>query len=639
MRFMTLIPRSALIVAASLAAIGTFPGAISPAHAEGSVNFSATVDKQEIPQDESISLKLTVEIEGASLSVGEPEFRSPGLEELNSYQNQFFQSYYENGKFGARNTRTVTKVLRASRPGNYTISGIQIRVNGQAYTAPNITVKVTPPGQGTPTPRNYGGGMGLRGTGKRYSGVNFLLRAETSKAKPYKGEQIIVSYYLYKKVNLFNPVVKSYPTLNGFLREELEMPIVSGMSQGQQVVMDGVPYVRTLLLRYAAYPLKEGKLTIDSLQMNANYYVNERGGEDDEDMFNQFFRQLTPKVAHMRSEPVTVEVQPLPPGKPASFTGGVGNFDVVSAVDKYDTKVNEPVTLTVKVEGKGNVSAIEAPNPRWPDSIQLYESKGQAKTGSGGVGQKVFEFLLIPSQEGKIALPPLEFSFFDPERQEYVTKSTQAIEINAGPAAPGSQPVGVASKRPSAPGAGKVADTQWKDIRYLKPPGSETSGFYGLPFWRWTYWLATAAFLAFFAWVGWDLLQKNRGFIPALARTTKRAGASDGSWKALQDLAVSARGGMAWKDVTRAYESLSNALLDRIEAKYPVGARSLARSDLRRLLVDENRMNEALWRRISTLLETAEAIQYAGSMPGMEKQAREQLTQWVSEAERISSAL
>src|SRR5262249_26014080 len=141
---------------------------------------------------------------------------------------------------------------------------------------------------------------------------------------------------------------------------------------------------------------------------------------DEEDPFLGFFRQMNPQQGQNSSDQLTIEVMPLPEqGKPNSFTGGVGDFNLTAAVDKYDVRANEAVTLTLKVEGRGNLAAIGEPKAKWPENVELYDSKGVAKSSSGGVGQKVFEFLLIPRAPGKVMLPALEMSFFDPAKGAY----------------------------------------------------------------------------------------------------------------------------------------------------------------------------------------------------------------------------
>lgn len=637
---------AASIIGVALPWSDKLPHAVAQA-ADDTISFTAEVDRTQITMDDSVSLKLSVKTEG-NTRVTAPQFSAPDFEVINEYSNNMVESYYENGRFGMRNNQNLTKVLKPLKMGSLSISGIQLTAGGKPYTAPTIVVQVGAAGAGTPPPRGYGGGgVGLRGAGKHSNAPSVLVRAEVDKDKAYKGEQIVVSYYLYQRVRVFNISVDKFPDLKGFLREDLEMPVLGPRLESERIVLDGVPYERALLMRYAIYPLQEGKLHIDPVALKYQYYAQPGGGMgDDEDPFLKFFQQLAPRSANTRSEVMTVEVGPLPEaGKPQSFTGGVGDFSVTSAVDKYDVRANEAVTLTVKIEGRGNVAAVGEPKSKWPDNIELYDSKGTSKSGRGGVGQKTFEFLLIPRAAGQYTLPELEFSFFDPIKKEYVTRKTQSVSIHVGDPAPGSQAVGTAPKKPGAdaqvqPGGPAVSAPAIPDEpRYLKSPGeSGTIGLSGRPVWRWLYWLCVAAFGVFIVIVGFDAFKRGRSNARDLFAA--RAKLESKSWDRLRAGAKAAGDGASWQEVTQSYETLSGVLFDAIDRKYKVGARGLPRSELKELLVDGQGLASDTWDRIGKLLEFAEMVRFATSAGAVsETVARGDLKKWVAEGESLVRSL
>jgi hypothetical protein len=611
---------------------------VTSAFAEGS-KFTADVDHSDISLDDSVTLKFS--IESGEGQVSDPTFTAGGFDVVNQYNAVSTESYYDEstGQIGMKTTYEVNKVLKPQRTGNFHIVNIRVQIGGKTLTAPDIAVNVTGSGGGTPPPQGYGGsGVGLRGSGKKSRFPSVFARAEVDKTKAYKGEQVIVSYYLYERARAFNIEITKYPTLNGFLREELEMPYLQQKLNMEQVVLDGTPYVRALLLRYAAYPLQEGSLDIDSLEMKYSYYSNQDafGATDPMQAFNSFFQQALP--GNSRSETLKVQVQPLPTeGRPNSFSGGVGDFDVVSAIDKTEVRANEPVTLTVKVEGHGNIASISEPKGKWPSNVELYDTKGIAKSGKGGVGQKTFEFLLIPREKGPLQLPGLEFSFFDPKKNAYVTKTTEPAKINVLEANPNStsnyvpKSSAVGSSQTSQPaGSGK------EEVRGLKVPtiGVAANGLSGLPMWRWLYWVCIAAFGFFALLVGRDLLV--RASKSAQERSVDRARKNAKSWDRLKSKAKEAANGMAWPDVIQLYEGLSGQIFDAIERAHPVGSRSYSREDLRRMLVDERQMPEAVWERASRLLEFAELVRFASSAGAVsEGLARGEAGKWVQEAESI----
>jgi hypothetical protein len=612
--------------------------------ADPAVQFSAQVDRTEVGLEESVALKFSVRLEGAGSFEG-PSYDAPDFDVVNEYSGTFVESYYENGRFGMRNNRQVTKVLKPRRTGELKITNLAIRVGGKVHAAPPITVRVGGGGAGTPPPRGYGGGgVGLRGAGKRVSGPGFFVRAEIDKQKAFKGEQIIVSYYLYARVRTSSPQIDKFPTLNGFLREDLEMPAMGQRLETDQVVLDGVAYQRALLTRYAAYPLKEGKLTIDPLSIKLVYYGTDFPMDQD-DPITTFFQQLVPgaRQGTARSEPVTVEVESLPDaGRPPNFSGGVGDFTLASAVDKYELRANEALTLTLKVEGRGNVASIEEPKAKWPDTLELYESKGRAKTGKGGVGEKIFEFLLIPRAPGKLKLPGIDMAFFDPVKREYVARTTEPIELNVLEPAPGSPAYVPGASRAAGTGGGgqaRATPAAPQEARPLKPLDGGGEAAPGRPpVWQLLFLAALAGFVAFGGWAASDWMRREAG-----ARDRDRARrqlAESKSWQRLRSAAKAAAGGGAWNDVIQAYERLSGAIYDAVDRAYGVSSRSISRVELGRVLTGEKGLPEPVWQRTERLLEFAEAVRYATAAGAVtENDARTQLERWVVEGQALEEAL
>jgi hypothetical protein len=606
---------------------------LAPPSVEAAARFTAVPDSIEITQDDSVSVKFHVETESLG-AMGGLQFSAPDFELVNEYTSQFVNSVLGgDGRIGIRNTRDLTKVFRPRRTGELKITGISIQAEGQVLRAPDIVIKVRAGGAGTPPPKRYGGGGsgGLRGAGKQGRAEPFFIRAEIDKQKLVKGEQLIVSYYIYRSTRVFNIAVEKYPTLNGFLREDLEMPVLGQRLDSEPVVLDGVPYYRSLLVRYAAYPLQEGKLPIDTMSVKGAYYLQQGGNpfDDEEDLFTGFFQRMAPQERSMRSEIVNVEVEPLPaPGKPASFTGGVGDFEVTSAVDKTQLRAHEAVTLTVKVEGKGNTSSIEAPKHPWPPGLELYESKGQARSGRGGVGEKVFEYLLIPRVPGQMRIPALEFSFFDPKKRSYVTKQTQPADIQVLPGDPAAAP-----QSPRSDGGTGIADS---------PNAVEPMGLLGPEDYKGSTFGATlrrgAASLKSLGWLGL-LLALGAALREALLRwkprwmsqkRTRKAPSLDRMKAEAKELAAS---GSADK-IRDFCDRLEDEVFRLIDDAFQLGARALPREELRRQLTEERSVDSATWLKIAEILEFTEAARYSSREP--DAQFRAQLARQVGDLQMVS---
>jgi hypothetical protein len=615
----------------------------SPARA---VEFRAEVDREEIAQDESVSLKLVVEADG-TVPVEVPEYSAPQLEEIQSYQGQFVQSTYDSaaGKFMAKFTRSFTYVLRPKTTGRLAISNIRVRVDGKQYTANPITVSVTGGGAGTPPPRGYGGaGSGLRGAGKKANARTLFLRTEVDRTQAYKGQQVVVNYYLYSRVLHFNATADRYPTLPGFLKEELDIPVLTGRLEPQTVTLDGVPYRRVLIASFAAYPLKEGKLTIDPMEVKASYMADRaRPGADsddpfgdEEDLFQHFFQNLAPRNENLRSESVVVDVLPLPPvPKDLPYTGGVGEFDVVSAADRTDLKAHEALTLTLKVEGKGNLSNIETPKISLPDGFELYESKSETK-GKAGIGAKIFQYLLIPRKAGDYTLPGIELGFFDPKKGEYVRKTTDPVKVHVNEGDPGAE--NAPPQRLDESRAIGVPEKESKRIFDLAGDGAlARAGGEG-----WTKikgpWKSRALLLLGFA-VLLALLIRFReallGSFRKLGAESRRKKAEEKSWEKARRQAEEAQR-LPFQDVLKTYDFLEAEIERALASRFGLAARGMTRAELQEALVEHRGFPQSEWQRLNALLEFAETVRFASQAGAVsEDRARGELRKWVAECEAL----
>jgi len=151
----------------------------------------------------------------------------------------------------------------------------------------------------------------------------------------------------------------------------------------------------------------------------------------------QFGLFTQPKVEQLnvKSEPLTLEVRPLP-APPTGFSKAVGKFNITSQAVPAETTVGDPVTWTVSLSGIGN----------WPTGIGLPEreistdfkviqpkSKKDFKEGILFDGTLTEDVVIIPSKSGDYTLPSIRYVYFDPELGKYQTQTTQPIRITVKP--------------------------------------------------------------------------------------------------------------------------------------------------------------------------------------------------------------
>ena len=169
----------------------------------------------------------------------------------------------------------------------------------------------------------------------------------------------------------------------------------------------------------------------------------------DDSFFDDFFGGVTEKPLTLHTDGAVVKIKPLPAqGRPADFSGAVGQFDVTSEASASTGTTGDPLTLTMNVTGRGNFDRVDQRPPASAD-WKSYKPNARFEPAdrSNTSGTKIFEQSIVPAKAGVQEIPAVSFSYFDPEGGTYVTKGTEpiAVEISQG-TAPG-------------PGATKAAST------------------------------------------------------------------------------------------------------------------------------------------------------------------------------------
>ena len=79
--------------------------------------------------------------------------------------------------------------------------------------------------------------------------------------------------------------------------------------------------------------------------------------------------------------------------------------------------LNEPVLLTVRISGEGNIEAL--PDPGWPEFAgwRVIESpvSVESQVVAGQItGSRTYEIALMPEQVGRLTIPEIHYPYFDP---------------------------------------------------------------------------------------------------------------------------------------------------------------------------------------------------------------------------------
>jgi len=174
----------------------------------------------------------------------------------------------------------------------------------------------------------------------------------------------------------------------------------------------------------------------------------------------------------LRSDTVSLTALPLPAsGRAAGRDQRVAaqglTLDLV--IDPANGRVGEPIDVTARLSGVGNVALWPEPGIRWPAGFRAYagETGMRVEPRDGRIaGTKTFHYLVVPDSTGSFLLPEIRYPYYDMAAGAYgaATAAPRALAV-----APGTEPRAARALPPLMPGTAEV----WSDAlaRDLAPWG------------------------------------------------------------------------------------------------------------------------------------------------------------------------
>ena len=318
-------------------------------------------------------------------------------------------------------SKTYSYFLTPEKKGNYTIGQASIEIDGDIYKTLPVKVQVTEAVESSLSP----------GSPSSVVDDDIELSIEISKSNPYLNEPISVEFKLLfnPKINVTNLGEIDNPEFKNFWSQNIKIPrleIKSTSYKGQRY--NYVTWKKALL-----FPQKAGDLELLPLTLDVTIDVptNRR------DFFgNTIYTQTSKKVASRKR---IIKVKNFPEnGKPESFNGAVGNFDISLNSSKSQLKATESFQLEFKVNGNGNLKLFSLPEIIVPSSLEKYapEFKEKINTSLSGMNGEISNVnTIVPQYQGKYPIPPVEFSFFNPKTEQYVTlySNESIVDVLDGP--------------------------------------------------------------------------------------------------------------------------------------------------------------------------------------------------------------
>ncbi|WP_298478671.1 BatD family protein [uncultured Maribacter sp.] len=376
---------------------------------EGAVTFEMKLSKEKLGINERLRVDFAMNKDGDNFTP--PDFN--GFRVLMGPSQSISSSWIN----GVRSySKTYSYTLAPTARGKFTIKQASIVIGGKTYKSLAKKIEVTaavdkPNGEQSPD---------------SIADDNLHLVAEVSKANPYLNEAISVVYKLYvsPQISVSNYRPLDNPKYNNFWSQDMQVSRLNA----QNGTYKGKSYRYVVLKRVVLYPQKSGDLEIEplSLEVTVDVPTNKR------DFFGSRVYTQTNKTVSAGNR--TIKVRPLPDkGKPADFSGAVGDFDFSVTTSKTQLNASESLQAKVEVKGKGNLKLFQLPKPNLPSSLEVYEpefNEGIRTTLSGMQGKVSDSYTVVPAYKGKYPIPSISFSYFNPKTEQYITAHSNEILIN-----------------------------------------------------------------------------------------------------------------------------------------------------------------------------------------------------------------
>ncbi len=459
-------------------------------------SFTASLDRDTISLGDSATLSLTFE-GGTPRSLPAPP-DIPNLQIAGS-GTSLSQSFVK-----GQSTSSITYNFTVSprQPGEYTIPGFTAEVGTEKLSTPPLTLKVLKPSAPPPAAVNSGT-------------QNAFLKLVLPKKEVYVGESIVAEIDLYLLSRVQN-IAQFQPT--GFPADGFS---VGKMVQGQRRQVRVGNAVYTLIPLYCPLKaIKAGAITLGPFTARAVLELPSQGRGGRGSIFDQFgFRDpfdVERESLALVTDAENIQLLPLPANDvPPQFNGAVGNYSMTVTAGPTNVATGDPITVKIQISGRGTLDSLTLPEqPGW-NKFTTYPPTTKLDTVDqlGLQGTKTFEQIVVPQAPDIQTLPPVAFSFFDPEQKAYRTLSHAALPLVVRPAGASPAPMVVASTRgqDNAPSVQDIVPNKQRlgAVAQIGPPLLQQPWFLALQ---------GAPLLAFFCALVWRRRADNLAHNPRLRR-------------------------------------------------------------------------------------------------------------------------
>ena len=246
------------------------------------------------------------------------------------------------------------------------------------------------------------------------------LTAEVRPSRPYVGEQVLYTLYLFTQADVRSVNPEELPEFKGFWTRVVPQP---EQLQPEMVHLDGEQIGKVVLLQRALFPRRAGAFEIEPVKAHLAALVPDSSP----------FGSLLPRTRDLvrSSNALTLNVQELPPAPPG-FQGAVGQVRLAAELTPQELEVGEAATLSLTLKGNGHFQGL--PPPLLPElqGIEVFPPQQQSNESvrrKSVSGKRNWSFVLVPERPGQWELSGIEVPYFDPRQEQYRTATVDPMAL------------------------------------------------------------------------------------------------------------------------------------------------------------------------------------------------------------------
>jgi len=320
--------------------------------------------------------------------------------------------------------------LTPKKEGVLTIPEFSMTINGQSYQFNTFKIKVL---------------------NQNTEHEDVFIKQSIDRNVYFLGEHITVRFkwYLRQDVNDYKLTIPWLEGVDNSVISDIDPDknrthqaiIVNGNKQvaalKTQEIVNGKQYT-VFSIKKIVTPISEGTYKLEPAFLK--YSVIKGYRQSRNAAFDHFFnpnRNAIVDSFSVGSDAISMTVKHPPHhNRPASFTGAVGDIDFNVSVSPQTVNIGDPITVTMKLSGTGNIGQVKMPQlPHLPEFKQ-YEPEIKLNKHTQGdriISEKIVEKVLIPRVKGTYKIDKIEFTFFNPQKRKFqtVSKGPFNFDVNA----------------------------------------------------------------------------------------------------------------------------------------------------------------------------------------------------------------